>query len=192
MWIIRVLCLTVIAVVVVTRIFDICEDYYMSKKQVIATDLKIKIDKDTAFKAPNNKWYSSEAAYNEIRENNEYKNKTTELAFQLLGYDSNQKMCTYWFKRIKEFNGYPAKVVYGALLCCADSIQQAFAVKTFEKDVFKISYIISCISNNINDVYRKISLKEKAEKLAENNKEIVDIEVATPNTNRKHDISNFL
>ncbi len=162
------------------------------RKEVIAVDLKVKVPKETAYKASNGKWYSSEEAYNRIQENILYRNKCTELVAQLLELENSQIISTYWFKRLKEFENYPTKVVYATLCGCFDSIQNAFALKSFDKEMYKISYIIACISNNINDSYQRMRKKEKMERLAENHKEIIDIEVAEPVKQNNHDISSFL
>lgn len=129
-----------------------------------------KIDRKDAFKAPNGYYYSSEAAYNQVVEHKEMRNKCIDYMYDIMGYQDHLKMPTIFFKRLKEWEPYGFNVVYIAMTLVETSLRNTLRYKTFQSEYNKVSYITAVIENNLNDAL-KIE-NRKTEKV-----KTVDIEV---------------
>lgn len=151
---------------------------------------------DVAYQAPNKKYYSSKEAYNKIVTNGKYRTKCIEFIYELLGYKEYMKIPTYFYKRLKECEGYGYDVVYKCMQIKAKDIKWALINKDFNSEVGKIMYIWAILDNGMNDALKEIvaerreverrTLETKVEQSVN-----VDLDV---NTVKQHtvDISKFL
>ena len=111
---------------------------------------------DVAFQAPNKKYYSSEEAYNKIVRNNLYRTKCIEGMYVLLDYKDYMKIPTYFYKRLKECEGYGYDVVYKCMQMKARDIQWAITNKDFDSEIGKIMYIWAILDNGMNDALKQV------------------------------------
>lgn len=150
----------------------------------------------SAFKAPNKKYYSSELAYKKMVKNAEYRAKCVDAMYAVLEYQSFMKLPTYFYKRLKECEGYGYDVVYRCILNKSKDIQWAIRNKDFNSEVGKMMYIWAILDNSMNDALKEIvaerRAKEKKEKTTAVEQSVnVDLDI---NTKKQHivDISRFL
>lgn len=150
----------------------------------------------SAFKAPNKKYYSSELAYKKMVKNAEYRAKCIDAMYAVLEYQSFMKLPTYFYKRLKECEGYGYDVVYKCILNKSKDIQWAIRNKDFNSEVGKMMYIWAILDNSMNDALKEIvaerRAKEKKEKTTVVEQSVnVDLDISTK---KQHivDISRFL
>jgi hypothetical protein len=140
--------------------------------------------RDQFYKAPNNRYFQSEAVYQAWlagrRKEKAKKNKpkpqkkpgrTTEsykklcdTIANLIGYDPDggQPMPTIVFRRLKELDFYSDEIIQETFDEKASYIRWVFRTKEFQNDAGKVSYMMAIIQNSIAEVYRRE--KEKTEK----------------------------
>lgn len=116
-----------------------------------------------AFKAPNKKYYSSEAAYNKIANNALYRAKCIDAMYAVLEYQTFMKLPTYFYKRLKECEGYGYDVVYKCIQRKAKDIQWALKNKTFTSEIGKMMYIWAILNNDMNDALKEVIAERRAE-----------------------------
>ena len=117
-------------------------------------DLNEKRDRDICWKSPTGKYYSSEDAYNKIVEENMWWQKFIELIQDILHHDKNQKIPSYFLRRIKDnFKYYPNEVLYKTLEKDKEFLEKKLWDATFNGERHQINYMFRVIENDINDVY---------------------------------------
>ena len=149
-----------------------------------------------AYKAPNKKYYSSEAAYKKMCRNAEYRAKCIDLTMGLLEYKSFMKLPTLFYKRLKECEGYGYDVVYRCIQMKGKDIQWAIHNKTFNSEVGKIMYVWAILNNHMNDALKEVVAERRAEekkKITTAVEESVNVDLDIDNkTQRTVNISEFL
>lgn len=151
---------------------------------------------DVAYQAPNKKYYSNEAAYQKMERNAVYRKKCIEGMYELLEYKEFMKMPTYFYKRLKECEGYGYDVVYKCMQMKARDIKWAIHNKEFDTEVGKMMYIWAILNNNMNDALKQVvaERREKERKLKDTKTEQsvnVDLDITTVKQ-RTVNISRFL
>ena len=139
---------------------------------------------DVAYKAPNKKYYSNEAAYKKMQINAEYRQKCINAMYELLEYKDFMKIPTYFYKRLKECEGYGYDVVFRCMQMKASSIQWALHNKEFNTEVGKMMYIWAILNNSMNDALKEVvaERREEERKLKNNTTEEsvnVDLDITT-------------
>lgn len=149
------------------------KETYMTRK-VKCQDTGEYSTSDIAFKAPNNKYYTSENAYNKYIINKEYRSKCISNMYEILGYKEFMKIPTYFYKKLSEWEEYGYDVVNMTIETQTDGFAWALSNKDFNSETAKIMYMCAIIENHIND-----SLKEKIrnEKIVHSNNEETQLEI---------------
>lgn len=149
-----------------------------------------------SYKAPNKKYYSSEAAYKKMVVNAEYRAKCIDAMYAILEYQSFMKIPTYFYKRLKECEGYGYDVVYKCIQNKAKDIQWAIHNKDFNSEVGKMMYIWAILNNSMNDALKEVIADRRAEEKRKNItvvEQSVNVDLDIPEK-KQHtvDISKFL
>lgn len=133
-------------------------------RQVRLVDTGEIVDKATEglFQAPNKKWYSSEDAYLEIDLEGVKRQIIVNKIYDLLGYNSGQKISTLFFKRLKEWReGYDYNTIGKAVEMSKNAIEFALRTKNFNNETARVMYISAIIQNNLNDALNITKLEKK-------------------------------
>lgn len=117
---------------------------------------------DLAYKAPNGKYYSSEANYKQWEENKTYRLKCIDKMYEIMEYKPKMILPTYFFKKLKEFEGVGYLALYNTMITQSKSIEWALKNKDFGSETAKVMYITAILNNNVMDEYKKI-VKERRE-----------------------------
>ena len=139
---------------------------------------------DVAYQAPNKKYYSSEAAYKKMIINTTYRQKCIDGMYELLGYKEFMKIPTYFYKRLKECEGYGYDVVYRCIQIKAKDIQWALNNKEFNTEVGKMMYIWAILNNSMNDALKEVVTERREEerkikKIQSEDEVDVDLDIGT-------------
>lgn len=118
---------------------------------------------DIAYQAPNKKYYSNEAAYKKMITNALYREKCIDAMYQLLRYKEFMKIPTYFYKRLKECEGYGYDVVYRCIQNKAKDIIWALDNKEFNSEVGKMMYIWAILNNSMNDALKEVVAERREE-----------------------------
>ena len=149
-----------------------------------------------AYKAPNKKYYSNQAAYEKMRRNAEYRAKCIDTIMGLLEYKSFMKLPTLFYKRLNECEGYGFDVVYRCIQMKAKDIQWAVRNKEFSSEVGKIMYIWAILNNHMNDALKEVVAERRAEekrKITTAVEESVNVDLDIENKQQRSvNISEFL
>ena len=149
---------------------------------------------DVAYQAPNKKYYSNEAAYQKMVTNSTYRQKCIDGMYELLGYKDFMKIPTYFYKRLKECEGYGYDVVYRCIQIKAKDIKWALTNKEFNTEVGKMMYIWAILNNSMNDALREVVAERRENERAirkesetcvnEDDLDIKDVKQRTVNISR--------
>ena len=155
---------------------------------------------DQAFRAPNKKYYSSEAAWQKVVINKEYRSKCVDFLMSLLDYKEGMKLPTITYKKIQEYEPYGLDVLYATMLSQQSSCEWALQNKDFRQETAKIFYLFAIFQNHIMDEYKQKVQAEKSKRQAE--KQVENAEVGSlleseefmfvGNTKCKKDLSGLL
>lgn len=126
---------------------------------------------DVAYQAPNKKYYSNEAAYKKMMINATYRQKCIDGMYELLEYKEFMKIPTYFYKRLKECEGYGYDVVYRCIQMKAKDIKWAINNKDFNTEVGKMMYIWAILNNSMNDALKEIVAERREEERKNKNTE---------------------
>lgn len=129
-------------------------------RQVKLVDTGEMSNSDISFRAPNKKYFSSEEAYIKWNTNKEYRNKCIDKMFEIMDYKPNMILPTYFFKKLKDFEGVGYEAAYNTMISQAKSMEWALKNKDFGSETAKVMYIMAIINNNVMDEYKKI-VKER-------------------------------
>ena len=112
----------------------------------------------------------------------------------LLEYKDFMKIPTYFYKRLKECEGYGYDVVYRCIQNKAKDIRWALANKDFNSEVGKMMYIWAILNNSMNDALKEV-VAERREEERKNRKsdESVNVDLDIKTVKQKTvNISRFL
>lgn len=125
---------------------------------------------DTFYRAPNGKYYASEALYSSYKKMmKEREEVLTYFLSTFLGIEKKpgMKVPGLLLKKIKEYEGFYG---YDVLLDCLEGERRRIAVATsrihFESETGKISYIFAIVDNYINGYLKKKRMREEQLKKA--------------------------
>ena len=116
-----------------------------------------------SYKAPNKKYYSNENAYKKMVLNAEYRAKCIDKIYEILEYESFMKIPTYFYKRLKECEGYGYDVVYRCMKNKTRDIQWAIKNKDFNSEIGKFMYIWAILNNSMNDALKEVVAERREE-----------------------------
>lgn len=174
--------------------------------EVKCQDTGKKIDREKAYKVSKtdkngrttNTYYSSEEAYKTIERNKNYRQKCIDKMFDVLGYDTNMIMPTYFYKKLKEFEGIGYDSLLDTINGTEDKIKWATTTKQFSNETAKIMYIMAILNNNVMDYYKANVARKKYETEKnrllglESDLFIIDECVNLGSTKRNNDVSSLL
>ena len=130
-------------------------------RQVKLVDTGEMSTNDVAFRAPNKKYFSSEESYIKWNTNKEYRNKCIDKMFEIMGYKPGMILPTYFFKKLKDYEGVGYEALYNTMITQTKSIQWALNNKNFGGETAKVMYIMAILNNNVMDEYKKIVKTQK-------------------------------
>ena len=116
---------------------------------------------NTAYQAPNKKYYSSKAAYEKMAANATYRAKCIDAIYTILEYKTFMKLPTYFYKRLRECEGYGYDVVYRCMLDKAKDIRWAINNKDFNSEIGKMMYIWAILDNHMNDALKEVTAERR-------------------------------
>jgi len=146
-----------------------------------------------------NEYYCSEGEYIENKkEKNKNKELLTFICQEILNYNNNQITPPILIKKIKELNKYyPLDVIKNTFEKKLKILKYWMNLEDkFDTDFSKISYMMSIIKNNINDIYKEYKINKEKE-ITENQGKRMDVELynddfTVDSKKVKNDISSFL
>lgn len=155
---------------------------------------------DETFVKINGRWYKSLEIYNEDRLNKESYSKAKDLVFfELLGHESGDKYPNFLTKMLREFGSYGNVVILRTLEENKDFMLNYISSHEFNTDVGKLQFISAILSNNLNDVRRKVRKEKEELKKLEKSSEEFDITLEGMNTSieqtpkqKVKDVTSFL
>ena len=130
-------------------------------RQVKLVDTGEMSTNDVAFRAPNKKYFSSEEAYIKWNTNKVYRNKCIDKMFEIMGYKQGMILPTYFYKKLKDFEGVGFEALFNTMNSQAKVIQWALTNKNFNGEIAKVMYIMAILNNNVMDEYKKIVKSQK-------------------------------
>ena len=133
-------------------------------RQVKLVDTGEMSTNDVAFRAPNKKYFSSEEAYIKWNTNKEYRNKCIDKMFEIMSYKPGMILPTYFFRKLKDYEGVGYEALYNTMIAQTKAIQWALANKSFNGETAKVMYIMAILNNNVMDEYKKIVKAQKCHK----------------------------
>lgn len=133
--------------------------------------------RDEYYKAPNGRYFQSEAIYQawmagrrkKKAEMNQEKRfdkpgrtfesyrKICDTIADFIGYDpeNGQPMPPIVFRKLKDLEWYSDEIIQQTLDENRTAIQWAMTNKKFDSDISKVSYMMAIVKNNIGSVYRR-------------------------------------
>lgn len=162
----------------------------MAARRVKCRDTGEYSTSDVAYKAPDGKYYSSEAAYSSSVIQKESRSQCIELWYELLQYQAWQKMPSLVFSKLKSWEPYGYDVVYATMNGERQRINWALVNKQFKNDSQCIAYLCAIIENNLNDYYKVINYARKKEAVV--HKVEIDDEAPIQVQRTRKDVSNLL
>ena len=150
-------------------------------------DLDEKVDKESAYKADNGKYYSSKEAYEKIKLENKRKKWATNELIILLGFEEYKIIPTILFKVINSYHEVGYEALCKTIVAKENVIKYAIANNSFKNDYAKIKYVEAVINNNINDIIR-----ESKTKVSKNDNIVADDTKLNNPKQKQKDISQFL
>lgn len=162
----------------------------MAARRVKCRDTGEYSTSNVAYKAPNGKYYTSEAAYLLSEKQKEDRSRCIDLWYEFLQYQAWQKMPSLVFSKLKSWEPYGYDVIYATMDGERNSINWALNNKRFNNDSQCIMYLCAIIENNLNDYYKVVMNAKKKETVR---KVEVDDDVAMIEVQRtRKDLSNLL
>lgn len=146
-----------------------------------------------AYKAENGKYWSSEAAYLQWKNEDEWRNKCKDLMVSILfpNYEKGMKLPTVLWQRIEEFSGMGHEIFYNAIVGERGRIEWALRNKQFKNTTKMISYVFRILENNMMKYYKEAQDAAEQKRINENIVIPENIEIDNKKQ-RSHDISRFL
>ena len=163
-------------------------------RQVRCHDTGLLADRDTSYKAADGKYYSSEAAFNRIREEREWRKKVYALLIEIFGFQKDYVPPIYK-REIASFDKFGLENVYLAIRYVRKDIEWALANKEFKSEYAQARYISVIIGSAIGEVIR---LKAKDERIKRQQDKLIKNDTIPEDTTLAHkdrpapDISRFL
>ena len=130
---------------------------------------------DVAYKAPNNKYYSSEQAYLDICHNTEMRKKCIDKMMDIVGYEAGFVMPTSFYKRLEELSAYGFDTIYDTFCLCEERIVYSLRTRSFNSEYNKMQYVMGIIKNHINDVAAKRKREVKQMESSVRNEKSFDV-----------------
>ena len=127
-------------------------------------DLGEKREREQCYKAPNNKYYSSQEAYEEMVKNHEYRDKCIDLYREWVGRVDQSP--SIWTKKMQEVKAYGPEVVYVAMLLADNGARYSVANKDFNNEYQMAAYLWAIVNGNILKASKQIKQKQQREKEA--------------------------
>ena len=152
-------------------------------------DMGTKGNSDSAYRAPNGRYYSTKAVYDAMVQKNTERQRCIDAIRALLGYEDGMKPNTYIFKLLKEIEPYGYDVIYETIHTKAKDICWAFSKKSFNDETGKIKYMFAIINNSIMDVYKNKQAEDYNKKKSA---QIIEIDDFQPKKQKTKDISRWL
>ena len=156
-------------------------------RQVKCQDTGWLTTSDKAYKAPNNKYYSSQAAYEKIFERNEWRRKCIDELSEVVYGDVKMIIPPMALKLLNDFEDYHA--LYMTIVEQSEHIRRSVETKSFSSDYGRFKYIFAIIQNNYND-----NLIARNAKKNENTSDITaeGVSIAGKKGSSSHSVANLV
>ena len=132
-------------------------------RQVRCHDTGLLADKEVSFKAADGKYYSSEAAFNNIREEQEWRNKTYELLIEICKF-KNDYVPPVYKRELKSYADFGFENIYLGLRYARNNIEWVLETKDFKSEYAEARYISTIIRNNAEKVAERRKKDEQIKK----------------------------
>lgn len=117
---------------------------------------------DIAYKSDNGKYWSSESAYQKWKKNQEWRQKSIDLLFEILGYTEHMTIPGVFWKNFKSYEPMGYETVYATIQGERSSIEWALHNKQFKSEAGLILYVCRILENHMIDYYKRvISLEQQ-------------------------------
>lgn len=137
-------------------------------RQVKCRDTGLLADKDKCFKAVDGKYYSSEAAFNNIQSKQEWRNRTYVLLSEVCGFE-DEYLPPIYKKEIKSYEEYGFENVYLGICHVKKNIEWVLKNKDFKSEYARARYISVIVKDGIREVVKRKKkddqIKKQQEKL---------------------------
>ena len=160
-------------------------------RQVKCQDTGLLADKSTSYKAADGKYYSSEAAFNRIREEREWRKNIYELLIEIFGF-KNDYVPPAYRKEIESFIGFGFENVYLAIRYARKDIEWALTHKEFKSEYAQARYISAIIGNVVGEIIRLKAKDKKIKKVQDKQNSIPEDLTLVHKDRPAPDISKFL
>lgn len=150
---------------------------------------------DVAFQAPNKKYWSSKEAFLQFEKNKKNRQLCIEKMFDLLGYSDKMVIPTFFYKKLKNYEGLGYDAVLRTMYNQEKSIKWALTNKQFTGETAKVMYVMAIIDNHVMDSYKAIIRENKLYKINENSAvfdEEVKLDIQNHAVNKKVNISQWI
>ena len=146
---------------------------------------------DCAYRATNGKYWSSEAVYQQWVENKEWRQRSIDTLFEILGYQSGMTVPGVLWKNFAKYEKMGYETVYETIIGERKNIEWAMQNKEFKSEAGLISYICRILENHMMDYYKTIQTVKKQKQINEAMQLPEDIEIQNKKQGSR-DISRFL
>ena len=146
---------------------------------------------DCAYRAANGKYWSSEAAYQQWVENKEWRQKSIDVLFEILGYQPEMTVPGVLWKNFAKYEKMGYETVYETIIGERKNIEWALHNKTFNNESGMIMYVCRILENHMMDYYKVIQATKRQKKINEAMQLPQDLEIQNKKQESK-DISRFL
>ena len=141
------------------------------------------------------KYFASEEGAKKWKSNYDYRTLCIDEFIKVFRYKKGEVIPKILFKKMKEYEpnaiGYP--ILLETIKYCEENINWALDNKEFKNEIGKISYVFAIISNNIHDVAKGLSRKQKANNVQEKNNINIDTSLTEHGCKQnKKDLSRFI
>lgn len=149
---------------------------------------------DCAYRATNGKYWSSEAAYQQWVENKEWRQKSVDALFEILGYQSGMTVPGVLWKNFAKYEKMGYETVYETIIGERKNIEWAMQNKEFKSEAGLISYVCRTLENHMMDYYKTIQAVKKAKEKQKNTQDNEDNNYSDAGllSSKSHDVSQFL
>lgn len=162
-------------------------------RQVKLHDTGLMGDSSVNFKSPSGKYYTTKDAYLKVEKNKKNRQLCINKMYDLMDYASKMILPTYFYKKLKEYDGIGYESVLAAMYSQEKNIRWALANKQLGSETAKVMYTMAIIDNNVMDEYKRIVREEREIKREDSVDTVVDdMDISNNATKKTKDISKWV
>ena len=115
------------------------------------------------FKAPDGFYYQTKELYEQKKQESDYYRQVVTRMASYMGYEPGDVFPTVITRGLMQFKHYGYAAVLATMEECQSKIEYALASRSFGSDYQKASYLMAILTNNINDVARRLKSQQEFE-----------------------------